>query len=105
MIGGGFIFGTDSGTSGRGRVIVFSTPPVLFTGPPGPPDFVRASVSRNNLTMAWEPPQTGGAPTGYTLIARAFVDGPVLASLLLGPARSFSRAGRGVRAVADGLER
>lgn len=90
MIGGGFIFGADSGTNGRGRVIVFSTPPVLFTGPPGPPDFVRASVSGNTLTMTWEPPQTGGAPTGYTLIAREFVDGPVLGSLLVGPGTSFS---------------
>ncbi len=90
MIGGGFIFGADSGTSGRGRVIVFSTPPVLFTGPPGPPDFVRASVSGNTLTMTWEPPQTGGAPTGYTLIAREFVDGPVLGSLPVGPGTSFS---------------
>lgn len=90
LIGGGFIFGAGSGTSGRGQVIVFSTPPVLFTGPPGPPDFVRASVSGNTLTMTWEPPQTGGAPTGYTLIAREFVDGPVLVSLPLGPVTSFS---------------
>jgi hypothetical protein len=87
VIGGGLIFGADVASE---RVVVFSPPPVSFTGRPGAPDFVRASVSGRALTMTWEPPQTGGPPTGYTLIARSEVDGPVLVSLPLGPATSFS---------------
>lgn len=62
------------------------------SGPPGPPTALQSSVSGTTLSLSWTPPATGGAPTGYTLIARTAPGGPVLVALPLGNVTSFSVA-------------
>jgi hypothetical protein len=48
---------------------------------PGAPQNVAANVSGNTVTLAWTPPATGGAPTGYVVHASLSPGGPVIASL------------------------
>ncbi|MFN7977486.1 MAG: hypothetical protein U0P30_05075 [Vicinamibacterales bacterium] len=62
------------------------------SGPPGPPTALQSSVSGATISLSWTPPATGGAATGYTLIARTAVGGPVLLALPLGNVTSFSVA-------------
>ncbi len=56
---------------------------------PGAPVNVRATASGNTLSVSWSAP-SGSAPAGYTLLARFSPGGPVVASLPLGLATSFS---------------
>jgi len=62
------------------------------SGPPGPPTALQASVSGATVSLSWTPPSTGGAATGYTLIARTSPGGPVLVAMPLGNVITFSVA-------------
>ncbi|MGD9905194.1 MAG: matrixin family metalloprotease [Vicinamibacterales bacterium] len=37
--------------------------------PPGPPRTLTASSAAGTVSLAWQPPSSGGAPTGYVLVA------------------------------------
>ena len=63
------------------------------TGPPSAPTDVRATVSGNIVSLTWSAPTTGAAPTGYSLIGRTTLGGPVLATLPMGVGKSFQRSG------------
>lgn len=60
---------------------------------PGAPTNLQATVSGNNLSLTWNAPLNGGAPSTYTLLARATVGGPVLATVPVGNVTSFAAAG------------
>jgi hypothetical protein len=60
---------------------------------PGAPANLQAAVSGNTLSLTWTPPSTGGAPTGYTLVARTAASGPVLAAIPVGNVTSFAATG------------
>jgi hypothetical protein len=57
-------------------------------GTPGAPTNFAVTVAGNNLNMTWVPPASGGAPTGYTLLAR--VGGAIVASLPVGNVTTFN---------------
>ncbi len=90
VIGGGTMFGGDGGQSGEGRVVVFAVPQRVPTGPPSAPLNVRATVSGNIVSLAWDAPYSGSLPSGYTLVGRATAGGPVLAAVPMGSGTSFS---------------
>jgi hypothetical protein len=92
VIHGDTIFGSDYGNTGEGQVIVFAVPEVSTTGPPGEPENVRAIVSGNTVILRWNPPASGGAPTGYALVGRTVAGGPVLATIPAGMDPPFSVA-------------
>lgn len=81
-----------SGTSYRrinlneARLALLGTPTVV-PGAPGTPVITGAG---NSVTITWTPPVTGGAPTSYTVIARAVAGGPVIASLSVGAALTLT---------------
>lgn len=60
---------------------------------PGTPTNLQASVNGNALSLTWSAPATGGTPTGYTLVARTSVGGPVLAALPVGNVTSLGVTG------------
>lgn len=60
---------------------------------PGAPSTLQAVVDGNNLTLTWAAPSTGGAPSSYTLVARAAPGGAVLAAIPLGNTTAFSAVG------------
>ncbi|MEZ5283673.1 MAG: hypothetical protein R2712_02460 [Vicinamibacterales bacterium] len=57
---------------------------------PGAPATFTASVSGNTVSMAWDRPASGGAPTGYTILARGTAGGSIIASLPVGTATTHS---------------
>lgn len=61
--------------------------------PPGAPTNLQATVSGNNLSLSWNAPFSGGAPSSYTLVARTTAGGPVLGTLPIGNVTSFAAAG------------
>lgn len=63
------------------------------TGIPGAPTAVQATATGNNLSMSWAAPASGGAPTGYTLIARVAPGGAPVVTLPLGLVTSFGFPG------------
>lgn len=58
---------------------------------PGAPTNLQATV--NNLSLTWGAPASGGAPTSYTLVARATSGGAVLGTVPLGNVTSFAGVG------------
>lgn len=60
---------------------------------PGAPTNLQAAVNGNTLRLSWTPPAAGGAPTGYTLVARTVANGPVLAAIPVGNVTSFAATG------------
>lgn len=60
---------------------------------PGAPTNPQATVSGNTVSLSWNAPATGGAPTGYTLVVRTVTGGPVVATLPLGNVTSFGAVG------------
>ena len=58
-------------------------------GAPGAPTSFVVTVTGNALSMTWGLPASGGAPTGYTLLARLVPGGPIVHSLPLGNVTSF----------------
>lgn len=72
---------------------LFARPVMAQPAIPGTPTNLQAAVSGNALSLSWGAPSTGGAPTGYTLVARTAVGGPVLVAIPLGNVTSFSAAG------------
>ena len=87
--GGGVFAAAYSNVFATPVLEAFTPPPP--TGPPGAPLNVVATASGNNLSLSWDPPATGAAPTSYTLLART-VSGQLLASLPLGTATTFGTA-------------
>jgi hypothetical protein len=72
------VVATNARGSATSNEVVFTvTPPVA----PGAPTLSPASVSGSMVTLSWAPPTTGGAPTGYTVIARLPGSPAVVASL------------------------
>jgi hypothetical protein len=59
---------------------------------PGQPTNVNAVASGSTLSVSWGAPTSGGAPTGYTLVARTALNGPVAVALPVGNVLSFSTA-------------
>lgn len=57
---------------------------------PGAPTGLRAGVSGNTLTLHWNAPSAGSAPASYALVARFSAGGPIVATVPLGLATSFS---------------
>jgi hypothetical protein len=55
------------GTGPESAVRTFSVPSV--PAPPGPPLGLGVSVSGSTVTFSWAPPASGGAPSGYVLLA------------------------------------
>lgn len=51
---------------------------------PGPPGTPLISGSGSTVVISWTAPTTGGAPTGYTIVARATPGGPPIASASVG---------------------
>jgi hypothetical protein len=79
-------------------------------GPPGPPAITGAG---NTVNIIWTAPTTGGAPTGYTIVARAVAGGPVITTVPVGnalrtsvvaPDGSFHVTIRASNASGDGPE-
>ncbi len=60
---------------------------------PGAPTNLQAAVNGNTISLTWNAPSSGGAPTGYTLLARTTVGGPLLATVPVGNVTSFATAG------------
>ncbi|MEZ5283249.1 MAG: fibronectin type III domain-containing protein, partial [Vicinamibacterales bacterium] len=58
-------------------------------GVPGPPANVQTSVVGSVLNVSWSAPTTGGAPTGYTLVARTTL-GALIASQPVGTITTFA---------------
>lgn len=58
----------------------------LIGGPaaPGPPGTPVISGSGSTVVITWTAPASGGAPTGYTIVARAVAGGPVIATAPVG---------------------
>ncbi len=82
-----------SRSSSGGAVAIYEangTPPAP-TSPGAPTNFV-ANVSGNTLTVSWSNPASGAAPFTFTLLARATVGGPVLASVAMGASTSLTIA-------------
>ena len=107
VIRGGTMFGGDGGQSGEGRVVVFAVPERAPTGPPSAPLNVRATVSGNIVSLAWDAPYSGSLPSGYTLVSRATAGGPVLAAVPMGSGTVVQRDGaeRHLRGERDGQQR
>lgn len=97
--GATFMVGGRKGGVGTGVLGVYvpsATPPVVETGPPGPPAEVAADVAGNTVTITWTASASGAPPTGYTVIVRS-LGGGLLASQAIGLNRRFSIA------VPDGI--
>lgn len=79
-------YGTNpAGVVFGGRITAGSgAPPV-----PGAPTNLQARTNGNLLELTWGVPASGGAPTGYSLLARGSVGGPVLLTLPLGDVLRF----------------
>lgn len=69
--------------------------PAAFAQPalPGAPTNLQATVNGNNLSLTWNAPSSGGAPSGYSLLARTSPGGPLLVTLPVGNVTSFAAAG------------
>lgn len=69
--------------------------PAAFAQPalPGAPTNLQATVNGNNLSLTWNAPSSGGAPSGYALLARTTPGGPLLVTLPVGNVTSFAAAG------------
>jgi hypothetical protein len=65
------------------------TPRTVPSGPPGAPGPPTASVNGNTVTFRWTAPTTGAPPT-YTVLGRLSAGGPVIATLPVGNASSFT---------------
>jgi pimeloyl-ACP methyl ester carboxylesterase len=63
---------------------------------PGPPDRFIAEVSGTTVSMRWQPPLTGGWPTGYLLEAGREPASSDLVTLPVGGLSFSAQAGRGV---------
>lgn len=87
----GFTYRAVSG-AGAGNVVAvtIAVAPPVGPQPPGTPAGFTASADASLLSLRWGVPTTGGAPTGYTLVARTAANGPVLATLPVGNVTSFS---------------
>ncbi len=60
------------------------------TGVPGAPTSVQATATGNTLNLTWAAPGTGGAPTGYTLVARVAPGAAPVVVAPLGLTTAFS---------------
>jgi subtilisin family serine protease len=85
---------TDPGTGRTHPMINVNAARQALTGGgsplPGAPIGLTASVTGTTLHLTWSVPVTGGAPTGYTLVARTTSNGPVIATVPLGNVTTFS---------------
>jgi hypothetical protein len=68
-----------SGPGPESPGVTFSVP--ILTPPPGAPTNLAVSVAGNQATFTWTPPTTGGAATGYLLVAALSPGGPSIAVL------------------------
>lgn len=66
---------------------------VVTAEPPGPPVNLTGSAVGSSVTLQWQPPASGGTPTGYTLIAGTAPGLANVAVLPLGPATGISANG------------
>ena len=64
------------------------TVPIVATLPGAPQNFA-VSVSAGTATLTWAPPTSGGAPTGYRVLASLTPGGASLTSVTLGNVTSF----------------
>lgn len=71
------------------RSFLNRTPTTVPVGPPSAPGTPTASVNGNVVTFRWAAPTAGAGPT-YTLLGRLIAGGPVIATLPLGNATSFT---------------
>ena len=62
------------------------------TGAPGAPTSVQATATGNTLNLTWAAPGSGGAPTGYTLVARVAPGTAPVVVAPLGLTTAFSTA-------------
>jgi FG-GAP repeat/Fibronectin type III domain len=76
------------GSPGPSQVAVYSRASAQGT-PPGTPRNFQASVIGNVVQMSWDHPNSGGAPTGYVLRARA-PNGALLVTAPLGLVTNFN---------------
>lgn len=60
---------------------VLALPALITALSPGTPQNLAANVSANTVTLTWNIPSTGGAPTGYLVNASLSPGGSVIASL------------------------
>jgi hypothetical protein len=61
--------------------LLFASASFLSAVAPGAPQNLAASVSGNNVTLVWQPPSTGGVPTGYIIEAALSPSGAAIATL------------------------
>jgi hypothetical protein len=59
-------------------------------GAPAAPGAPVVTGSSQMVTFTWTPPATGGQPASYTLVARHSCGGPILVTLPVGAANSFT---------------
>ncbi len=88
-----FGLGQDSYSNNPAGVVFGGRITVGAAGVPGPPTGFSVAASGSDVRLAWGPPVSGGAPTGYTLLARLVPGGPVVGSLALGNVVSFNLTG------------
>jgi hypothetical protein len=60
---------------------------------PGPPSALAASVQESRVTLTWQAPASGGAPTGYVVEAGTAPGLSDLATVAVGQALTFSTTG------------
>ncbi|MDH4064977.1 MAG: S8 family serine peptidase [Acidobacteriota bacterium] len=68
-----------SGPGPESAGVTFSVP--IVVPPPGAPTNLAVTVAGNQATFTWTPPTTGGATTGYLLVAALSPGGPPIAAL------------------------
>jgi hypothetical protein len=84
------VLGSWNAHNSTGAAFVYSATALPPTGPPSAPINLQATVSGSNVGLSWGAPVSGDTPTSYTLVARLTAGGPVVATLPMGAARSFS---------------
>ncbi len=74
-------------------VILAAGPAAAQTTAPGAPSSLQVAVDGHRFTFTWAVPASGGAPTGYTLVARVSAGGPLLAAIPVGNVTSYAATG------------
>ena len=79
----------SAGPSRPGQVGIFSVP-ASQTGAPGAPTNLQANVNGSVLGLTWGAPSSGGAATGYTLVARTSAGAPPVVTLPVGNVSGYT---------------